>query len=157
MKKTFSAVRGKLRAFREDRSGSAVIETVYSVAMLCLIIVTAMSLIAYALQISAVNYAAKRITRYVEVTGKAQQTDLDNMLRSLLGNAAEIGAEIYITDVDDWYDFAQKKLNYRGRFSIVIEATYKVPIINAGGGANLDISAPITVIIPGQSEIFWKK
>lgn len=157
MKRFLRAQKTKLKAFREDRSGSATIETVYSVAMLCLIIVTALSLVAYALQITHVNYAAKRIARYVEIKGQAQQMELDTMMRKLLGNANEIDAEISI-ESDDWDDAysAEKKLEYRGRFNIIIKATYKIPIINPGSGANLEISAPITVIIPGQSEKFWK-
>ena len=156
MKHRCKALQTKLRAFREDRSGSATIETVYAVGVLCAIIMTAMFILIYALQATSITYAAKRITRYVEVTGQATQADLNTKLSTLLSNADDIGASVSITNVGEWKNEGERKLQYRSKFDIVISAEYKVPIINFGGDTPITISMPIEVRVTGLSEFFWK-
>lgn len=156
MKTKYEQAKKSLKKFRDDRSGSATLETVYAAAMLCMIILTTLFILAYALQIGSATYAARRITRYVEITGQAQQGALNNMLNTLLPNANDIDASVAVIN-GDWKDAAAGKLNYRGKFTIVIYATYKIPVLQMGDGDPIFLKAPIHVSVSGQSEIFWKK
>ena len=146
-----SSIRKKVKTIIHDNTGSEAIEFVYSAFFLCIIIIVSISILSYAVQANAVSYAAKRITRYVEVSGSAQQNNLDELLPKFLGNADEINASVEIADVSDWYDASAKKIQLRGKFSIVVRADYTLPLMDG-----VILQLPIRAKILGQSEIYWK-
>lgn len=139
----------------KDRSGSEAIEMVYSTFFLMMLILTSMLIIGYALQVNQVSYAAKRVARYVEVSGQAHQTDIDALLRELLPNAQKIGAKVSIENVD-WFNGTQRTIQLRDGFTVKVTANYDVVLANPSSGNVMGFSIPITAYVNGQSEIFWK-
>lgn len=137
----------------QDRSGSQAIEMVYATFALMMLILATMMIIGYALQVNQVSYAAKRVARYVEVSGQADPTDLRVLLYELLPNADEIGARVSVENADY---VSGTKIQLREGFTIKVTARYDVTLANPGNGNPIEYSFPITAYVNGQSEIYWK-
>lgn len=56
-------------AWLRNTDGSASVEMLGSVAVVCVIIVNCMMILGYALQQNQVSYAAKRVARSIEISG----------------------------------------------------------------------------------------
>ena len=143
-----------MKAIR-DKSGSEALEMVYGCAALCALILSAMMILGYAMQTNNVAYAGKRIARYVEVSGQANQTDLDALLRELLPNASKIGAKVTIEDVS-YVNPAKRTIQLREKFTVHIKAKYPLTLANPGNFTPITFDLPINVYVNGQSEIYWK-
>lgn len=151
----------KLKKAIQNRNGSEVIEMVYAVAALCAMILTALLILGYALQANSLAYASKKLTRFVEVNGAANQTVLDTMLEEVLPNASNINARVRVTMAPGytWFDASTKKIQLRNKFKVTVTANYYVKLINPGNFSeynNNGIPIPIRCQATGQSEIFWK-
>ena len=156
----------KIREAIGNKKGSEVTEMVYSVAMLCILILSVLMILTYAIEVNAVTYAGKRIARMVEITGREDCVDdpdqnraynpggLNALLDELLENSTEINAVASITNVN--YVDATRRIQLREPFTVQIRATYTIPLLNPGNGAPLELRLPITVKVNGQSEIYWK-
>lgn len=143
-----------MKAIR-DKSGSEALEMVYGCAALCALILSAMMILGYAMQTNNVAYAGKRIARYIEVSGQANQTDLDALLRELLPNASKIGAKVTIEDVS-YVNPAKRTIQLREKFTVHIKAKYPLTLANPGNFTPITFDLPINVYVNGQSEIYWK-
>lgn len=139
----------------KNRSGSEALEMVYSTFALMLLILSTMMIIGYAIQVNQVSYAGKRVARYVEVAGQADQTDLDTLLKELLPNQSKLGATVTVT-TDNWENVASRKIQLRENFTVHISASYPLMLANPGYGSSYTIKLPINVNVNGQSEVYWK-
>lgn len=139
----------------QDRNGSAVLEMVYGCAALCALILSTMMIIGYAMQTNSVAYAGKRIARYIEITGQANQTDLDVLLKELLPNASSVDAKVTIEDVN-YVNASQRTIQLREKFRVHVKAQYHVTLANPGNLDPIVFALPINVYVNGQSEIYWK-
>lgn len=142
-----------------NTDGSEVVEWVYSTMALCAIILSTMLIIGYAIQVNQVSYAGKRIARYIEVSGQANDTDIGNLLAELLPNKGELHANVQV-NAQDWVNPASKTIQLRTPFEVIIKAKYPVELVTANwretqplGGAGI----PIRVVVEGQSEVYWKQ
>lgn len=142
----------------QSRSGSEAVEMVYSTAMLCGLLLSALLILTYAIQTNRVSYASKRIARYVEVSGQANQADLDLLLHELLPNADDIGARVQVTGT--WLSPAKRTIQLRAPFTVTVTANYKVSLVNPGtldrDNSHVWLPIPIVARVNGQSEIYWK-
>lgn len=141
----------------ENKSGSEVIEMVYSTMALMMLILSTMLIIGYAIQVNQVSYAGKRVARYIEVAGQADQTDMDTLLNELLPNKNYLGATVSVT-ADNWENVASRKIQLRENFTVHISASYPLTLANPGDGSayTFTLGIPINVYITGQSEVYWK-
>lgn len=141
-----------------NRDGSEAVEMVYSTAMLCGLLLSALLILTYAIQTNRVSYAGKRIARYIEVSGQANQSDLELLLQELLPNADAINAQVRVEG--DWLDPARRRIQLRDNFTVTVTAAYKVALVNPGNlerdNTQVTIPVPIAVKVKGQSEIYWK-
>lgn len=150
-------IRRKLNAFRKDRKGSESVEMVVGAAMLCAMILSCTMILSYAIQASQVSYAAKRIARAVEVSGTANQTDVDALLAEFLPNHDDLSASVNIT-APEWFNVGNRQIQLRKKFTVTVDASYPVTLMNPGFGADAAIQyrLPIHCIVNGQAEIYWK-
>lgn len=140
----------------KNKSGSEAIEMVYSTAALCAIIISALLILMYALQANAVSYAGKRVARYIEVAGGADQNDLNTLLGELLPNEDDINASVRVVALDGWVPGSRTKIQLRDRFQVIVTATYNVTVIDPGFYDPIQIPFSIRVVVDGQSEVYWK-
>jgi len=148
-------IKAKMSRFRKNQSGSEALEFVYSAALCCFLILSCLLILGYALQVSSVTYAGKRLARYVEVGGSATQQELNLVMKALLSNAEELNASVSVTPDNGWVNTSQKKIQLREPFTLTIKAYYTVNLI-ASGTKTIPVSIPIVVNINGQSEVYWK-
>ena len=137
----------------ENKSGSEALEMVYSTFALMMLILSTMLIIGYAIQVNQVSYVGKRVARYIEVSGQADQTDIDTLLKELLPNKTKLRATVSVT-ADNW-----KNVALRENFTVHISAAYPLTLANPGDGSayrEFEIGIPINVNINGQSEVYWK-
>lgn len=137
----------------KDRNGSEVVEMVYSTFFLLCILLAALLILTYAIQVNQVSYAAKRLTRWVEVRGYYNQTELQTSLGEFLPNRDELGARV---NVSANFLNTGGAIQLREPFTLTVRANYKITILNAGDGNPIQVTLPIKVVVKGQSEIYWK-
>ena len=94
-------------AWLRNTDGSASVEMLGSVAVVCVIIVNCMMILGYALQQNQVSYAAKRVARSIEISGYISESleEENDMLKELLPNADELEAQVMddtISTVNVW-------------------------------------------------------
>lgn len=158
----FTKIKGKgfrlyegVKNFICNKSGSEALEMVYSTFLLLVLILTTMGIIGYALQVNQVSYAAKRIARYVEISGQADTADLRVLLYELLPNADKVEAKVSIENAN-YLPMSGNKIQLREGFTVKVTANYYVNITSSAGGGGIRQAFPITVYVNGQSEIYWK-
>lgn len=158
----------RLKSWARNTNGSETIELIYAVASLSAILIMAMLIFSYALQVNQVSYAAKRLTREIEVTGKYNHEEQVEMLKKLLGNFDDIDPTIQCSltgdhsGSDSINSYAGSTgttyIQMRDKFNVIIDAKYKVPVFAMGKGENVvHLSVPIHVYTDGQSEIWWRE
>ena len=139
----------------ENKSGSEALEMVYSTFALMLLILSTMMILGYAIQVNQVSYAGKRVARYIEVAGQADQTDIDTLLKELLPNKTKLRATVSVT-ADNWENVASRKIQLRENFTVHLSASYPLTLANPGFGSSYTVRLPINVNVNGQSEVYWK-
>lgn len=141
-------------------NGSEAVEMVYSAAVLMVMIMTALMILTYALQVNRVSYAAKLIARSIEVGGTANQTEMDNLLDSALPNHEDLDATVVVPDSSvTYFNPGNKEIQLRQKFQVVVTAKYKLTLMaNPGFGSDdvIQYDLPIRVSVNGQSEVYWK-
>lgn len=143
----------------QNKSGSEAIEMVYSTIFLMFLILATLMIIGYALQVNQVSYAAKRVARYVEVSGQANPTDLNVLLKELLPNASKLNAKVTVENtnyVQNTADGVSYAIQLREGFTVKVTADYEVTLANPANGEGLHFPLPIRAVVNGQSEIYWK-
>ncbi len=128
-------------------------------ALICIIVMNAMLVLTYALQVSQVTYGAKRIARMVEITGYATPNDpfLKEKAKELIPNFDALGAKIYLKDPDysEGGGGIYGKIQVRHGFTVVVEGTYKLKLLNVGETQTFDLPLPVYVSVSGRSERYW--
>lgn len=149
--------------FVKDERGSEAIEMVASMAFLCVVVMSLLMILSYAIEVNHISYAAKRITRGVEITGLATQTTLDQDLHNLIKNADELKLKISVPKPSEgWFNGETGKIQLRQGFEVHIQGEYPLVVANPGllgegEGAKIALPLPIKVIVGGQVEHYWKK
>jgi hypothetical protein len=154
--------RSRIHKLIANKQGSEAIEMVYSTIAFCIIILCVLLILSYAIQVNQISYAAKRVARYVEVTGKADPSDLNLLLGELLSNKTALNAYVSVSlpAGENYVNYYAKTIQLRDKFTVTVSGTYTIPITNPDP-ENIDTSSvslrlPIIISVDGQSEIYWK-
>lgn len=138
-----------------DVFGSETIEFVYAAAVCCFLILSCMLILGYAVQYDNVVHAGKQIARTIEVTGTAKDADISSLVSELLPNSSSIGARYKVTPDGSYISASERRIQLRQKFDVELWATYDI-IVASSGDSSVNLSLPIYVKIPGQSEVYWK-
>lgn len=157
MKKKTPRRLSQLRRWAKDKSGSEAVEAVYVCFGLCLLIMSVMLILGYALQANAMSYAAKRATRHIEVTGQVNSSVLERLMGELMENYNEIGGHIEVTPRNPYLTPGSNKIQLREKFTVHVSGFYTVKVATLSTSGNpLELKLPINVYVLGQSEVYWK-
>ena len=74
----------------ENKSGSEVIEMVWTTMMLVCFIMIGLMLLTYVMQLTIVNTATKKVVREIEVTGQATQSTMNARFNEMLGTSDQL-------------------------------------------------------------------
>ena len=165
-------------AWLRNTDGSASVEMLGSVAVVCVIIVNCMMILGYALQQNQVSYAAKRVARSIEISGYISESleEENDMLKELLPNADELEARDSSAGrtrlLLQLREMEQDTSTYTNPsdFTLHVQAFYTLPLAYFGAEPSdqesaldedaatpsIQLKLPINVYVNGQSEIYWK-
>ena len=150
----FKNANSKMRSIfqnRISRKASETIEMVATSAIICFVVMNFLMILAYALQLNQISYAAKRIARGVEVSGYTSQYELEQEAASLIPNWDGIKPH-------NIHSSKTGTIQLRDDFTIYISGTYHLKLAQFGqnGMKGIEIGLPMNVKVDGQSEIYWK-
>ena len=160
------------KAFVKDTEGSATIEMLYSILASIMMLVSAFLILVYVLQLDNVNFAAKQITRNIEITGIANPDKAEELFCNFLGmsynnrTASEARntltnpqVKIAVQGTDGEYHeiSSEKKIKLKQLFKVSATCDYKIVLIQPGDAAGyVGFAMPLGSTVTGLSEVNWK-
>jgi len=96
------------------------------------------------------SYACRTVTRCVEAAGKVDAQTWD--LVAALGAQAGFTPSVSYTGLD-----GDGHVQLRQRFSVTMEVTHRVTLLDTRFGAPLAFDIPIRVTNIGVGEVYWKR
>ena len=157
---TASPIMRKVHSFVKNEKGSEAVEMVASTAFICIMLMSLMMILTYAIQLNQVSYAAKRIVRGIEISGTANWKELDDSLGTFIPNKEALHLRIASIDAPDgWYGGTNDKIQLRNHVVVTIEGYYPLLLANPGFGDNMlwVLKLPIRVAVSGQVERYWRE
>lgn len=147
-----------VRSFVKSEKGSEAVEMVASTAFICIMLMSLMMILTYAIQLNQVSYAAKRIVRGIEISGMANKKELEDSLGTFIHNKDALKLEIKADAPDGWYGGTDDKIQLRNHVVVTIEGSYPLLLANPGFGDNMlwELRLPIRVAVSGQVERYWR-
>lgn len=156
---TASPIMRKFHSFVKNEKGSEAVEMVASTAFICIMLMSLMMILTYAIQLNQVSYAAKRIVRGIEISGTANPKELDDSLGTFIPNKDALKLKIKADAPDGWYGGTNDKIQLRNHVVVTIEGSYPLLLANPGFGDNMlwVLDLPIRVAVSGQVERYWRE
>lgn len=146
-----------IKAMWSNKQGSEAMEMVSTAAMLLALILSALMILSFMVEVNIVHTATKRVVRNIETTGiassSAMQTEFDRILGSsaLLQNRDVSISNTTFVAGDASYGHIQLKRTFKVTGSCVFE----IPLVNPGGITAFSIKLPIKTAVTGMSEVYW--
>jgi len=151
---------GKPQQLRQDRRGDIFVNTLISVLVFTVVLITFVNLAGVFVTYQNLSYLTKNIARSVELAGgvdfavEAKIAVADAELRGRFCDGLESTATGEIITADY---FSGSHIQLRDRFTVTCRCIYKVPIITPKLGLEpVTIDIPLAVTIEGMSEVYWK-
>jgi len=149
----FSKAGNRIRYSWQDRKGSEAAAFISTLALSLLVVVSLLSVLAYAYRVNELNYANRRAVRSIEVTGIYDQAETQALVKDLLPHMTSI--TVTVRDEDgNVLTGANNKIQLRDTFSVALESTYTLQFFSAFDRGNIEI--PIASSTQGMSEVYWK-
>ena len=137
------------------REASALYEIILKTLIFITLIATAISFFSIFTVYLNLNYTCRRVVREIEIAGQVtgSTTTLFNQLKSQtnIGTAATMDV-INVT----YFSAADKKIQLRETFSVRCRTSYTVEIFTPAFGTPVAVHIPMTVVLTGLSEKYWK-
>ena len=136
------------------KRGSAYYEIIIKTLVFITLIATAISFFGVFTTYLNVNYAARRVTREIEISGRVSSDTYD--LFNNMKDATNIGAVATMNVSATYFDVAEKKIQLRDTFTVTVRSSYRINVFTPTGGAPVGFDIPLVVQLTGMSEKFWK-
>ena len=136
------------------KKGSAYYEIIIKTLVFITLIATAISFFGVFTTYLNVNYAARRVTREIEISGRVSSDTYD--LFNNMKDATNIGAVATMNVSATYFDVAEKKIQLRDTFTVTVRSSYRINVFTPTGGAPVGFDIPLVVQLTGMSEKFWK-
>lgn len=148
MKKLFH----RFKSFRDDQNGSESLEFLSTFVLLLLVVVSLISVLAYAYRVNELNYVARRAVRSIEVSGIYNQTNTEALVHNMLPTTQ--GLEVNVRKGDTVLSGDNNVIQLRETFSVTIKGYYTMQFFSAFDSSYIRI--PIAASVIGMSEVFNK-
>lgn len=136
------------------KKGSAYYEIIIKTLVFITLIATAISFFGVFTTYLNVNYAARRVVREIEISGRVS-ADTYALFNDLKTNS-NIGAGATMSVSATYFDAVQKKIQLRDSFTVTVSSSYRIDIFTPTGGAPVGFDIPLSARLTGMSEKFWK-
>jgi len=137
------------------KKGSAFYELIIKTLVFITLIATAISFFSIFTVYLNLNYTCRRVVREIEISGQVTYSTaaLFNQLKSQTNIGS--GAAMEVIDVS-YFNPVQKKIQLRNTFSVRCKTSYRFNIFTPSLGEPVGVDVPMTVVLTGMSEKFWK-
>lgn len=150
----------KPRRLLRDQRGDIMVNTLLSVVVFVVIMITFINLAGVFVTYQNLSYLTKNIARSVELAGgvdngvEAQIALADAALQSEFCEGLD---SANTGDIITANYFSGRHIQLRERFTVTCRCTYRVPIVTPQLGLEpVTIDIPLAVTIEGMSEVYWK-
>lgn len=135
------------------KKASAIYEIILKTLVFMTLIATAISFFGVFTMYLNLNYAARRVVREIEISGKvsADTYDLFNDIKATtnIGSATMSVSATY-------FDAASRKIQLRNTFTVICKSNYRINVFTPVGGTPVGFDIPLRISLTGMSEKFWK-
>ena len=136
------------------KKGSAYYEIIIKTLVFITLIATAISFFGVFTAYLNVNYAARRVTREIEISGRVSSDTY--ALFNNLKTTTNMGDTATMSVTAAYFNAAQKKIQLRETFTVTVNSSYRINIFTPTGGMPVGFDIPLVVRLTGMSEKFWK-
>jgi len=136
------------------KKGSAYYEIIIKTLVFITLIATAISFFGVFTAYLNVNYAARRVTREIEISGRVFSDTY--ALFNNLKTTTNMGDTATMSVTAAYFNAAQKKIQLRETFTVTINSSYRINIFTPTGGTPVGFDIPLVVRLTGMSEKYWK-
>lgn len=136
------------------KKASAYYELIIKTLVFITLIATAISFFGVFTTYLNLNYAARRVTREVEISGRVSSETYD-VFNEIKANT-NIGSGATMSVSASYYNAAAKKIQLRDTFTVTCRTSYRINVFTPTGGDPVGFDIPLIVKLTGMSEKFWK-
>ena len=136
------------------KKASAIYELILKTLVFMTLIATSISFFGVFTMYLNLNYAARRVVREIEISGKVS-TETYNLFDTLKTNT-NIGAGATMSVTASYFDAAERKIQLRDVFTVECRSNYRINVFTPVGGTPVGFDIPLRISLAGMSEKFWK-
>ena len=135
------------------KKASAYYELIIKTLVFITLIATAISFFGVFTTYLNLNYAARRVTREIEISGRVS-SETYAVFHDVKTNTNIEAAEMSVSA--EYFNAAEKKIQLRDTFTVTCRTSYRINVFTPTGGNPVGFDIPLTVRLTGMSEKFWK-
>lgn len=136
------------------RKASAYYEIIIKTLVFITLIATAISFFGVFTTYLNLNYATRRVTREIEISGKVS-SETYAVFNDIKTNT-NIGPDAEMSVSASYFNAAEKKIQLRDTFTVTCRTSYRINVFTPTGGNPVGFDIPLSVRLTGMSEKFWK-
>ena len=138
----------------KKKKASAIYELIIKTMVFITLIATAISFFGVFTTYLNLNYAARRVTREIEISGRvtSETYDVFNAIKS----STNIGDGASVNISATYFDAGAKKIQLRDTFTVTCTTAYRINVFTPTDGDPVGFNIPLTVRMTGMGEKFWK-
>lgn len=138
----------------KKKKASAYYELIIKTLVFITLIATAISFFGVFTTYLNLNYAARRVTREIEISGRVSSETYAVFNDVKANTNLDSGASMNVSA--SYYDASAKKIQLRDTFTVTCRTSYRINVFTPTGGEPVGIDIPLSVRLTGMSEKFWK-
>ena len=136
------------------KRGSAYYEIILKTVVFLTLIATAISFFGVFTTYLNLNYAARRVTREIEISGRVS-SDTYSLFNNLK-TSSNMGDSATMDVSASYFNEPQKKIQLRDTFVVTVSSSYRINVFTPIGGTPVGFDIPLVAQLTGMSEKFWK-
>lgn len=145
--------RKRVKALKKKKA-SAYYELIIKTLVFITLIATAISFFGVFTTYLNLNYAARRVTREIEISGQVSSSTYS--LFNTMKASTNIGDSAVMSVSASYFNAAAKKIQLRNNFTVTCRTSYRINVFTPNGGTPVGFDIPLVVSLTGMSEKFWK-
>ena len=136
------------------KKGSAYYEIIIKTMVFITLIATAISFFGVFTTYLNLNYAARRVTRDIEISG--QVSTATYALFNDMKTNTNIGPGATMSVSASYFNPGERKIQLRDTFTVTLRSSYRINVFTPTNGPPVGFDIPLVVKLTGMSEKFWK-
>ncbi len=138
----------------KKKRGSAYYELILKTLVFITLIATAISFFGVFTTYLNLNYAARRVVREIEISGKVSSATYS--LYEDMKTNTNIPDSATMNVSASYFSAGDKKIQLRDTFTVTCSTSYRINVFTPTGGNPVGFNIPLKVRLTGMSEKFWK-